>query len=163
MSGLFAWHAKTPPLEPLRDVVARLEARGLVCALGGSGLLAALRLEDSVRDWDVTTDAPIEAVRDALAGTASTWKGSDEIHADLVALAGVDRVVERGRARLAAGDCEAATLLAEAALAHSPHAVPALELAIASHDTERYLPTMSTDFLVRIGEIVTEAVSSRLP
>ena len=35
-------------------------------------------------------------------------------------------------------------------------------LAIASHDTERYLPTMSTDFLIRIGEIVTEAVSSRL-
>jgi len=34
-------------------------------------------------------------------------------------------------------------------------------LAIASHDTERYLPTMSTDFLVRIGEIVTEAVASR--
>jgi uncharacterized protein YigA (DUF484 family) len=35
-------------------------------------------------------------------------------------------------------------------------------LAIASHDTERYLPTMSTDFLVRIGEVVTEAVSARL-
>jgi uncharacterized protein YigA (DUF484 family) len=35
-------------------------------------------------------------------------------------------------------------------------------LAIASNDTERYLPTMSTDFLVRIGEIVTEAVSARL-
>lgn len=35
-------------------------------------------------------------------------------------------------------------------------------LAIASHDTERYLPTMSTDFLVRIGEIVSEAVSARL-
>jgi hypothetical protein len=35
-------------------------------------------------------------------------------------------------------------------------------LAIASNDTERYLPTMSTDFLVRIGEIVTEAVASRL-
>jgi hypothetical protein len=35
-------------------------------------------------------------------------------------------------------------------------------LAIASHDTERYLPTMSTDFLVRIGEIVTEAVTARL-
>ncbi len=34
-------------------------------------------------------------------------------------------------------------------------------LAIASHDTERYLPTMSTDFLARIGEIVTEAVSAR--
>ncbi len=35
-------------------------------------------------------------------------------------------------------------------------------LAIASHDTERYLPTMSTDFLVRIGEIVSEAVTARL-
>jgi uncharacterized protein len=34
-------------------------------------------------------------------------------------------------------------------------------LAIASHDTERYLPTMSTDFLVRIGEIITEAVTAR--
>ena len=35
-------------------------------------------------------------------------------------------------------------------------------LAIASHDTERYLPTMSTDFLVRIGEIVSEAIVARV-
>jgi hypothetical protein len=34
-------------------------------------------------------------------------------------------------------------------------------LAIASNDTERYLPTMSTDFLVRIGEIFAEAISAR--
>ena len=34
-------------------------------------------------------------------------------------------------------------------------------LAIASNDTQRYLPTMGTDFLVRIGEIVSEALSSR--
>jgi hypothetical protein len=34
-------------------------------------------------------------------------------------------------------------------------------LAIASHDTERYLPTMSTDFLGRIGEIVSEALVAR--
>jgi uncharacterized protein YigA (DUF484 family) len=34
-------------------------------------------------------------------------------------------------------------------------------LAVASNDTERYLPTMSTDFLVRIGEIVTEAITAR--
>ena len=34
-------------------------------------------------------------------------------------------------------------------------------LAIASHDTERYLPTMSTDYLVRIGDIVTEAITAR--
>lgn len=82
MSGIFAWHAKTPPLDPLRDVIARLEAHGIVCALGGSGLLAALRLADSVRDWDLTTDAPIEAVRAALAGVDSTWKGGDDVHAD---------------------------------------------------------------------------------
>jgi uncharacterized protein len=40
------------------------------------------------------------------------------------------------------------------------HAAQGL-LAIASHDTERYLPTMSTDFLVRIGETITEAVTAR--
>jgi uncharacterized protein YigA (DUF484 family) len=34
-------------------------------------------------------------------------------------------------------------------------------VAIASHDTERFVPTMSTDFLVRIGEIVTEALAAR--
>jgi uncharacterized protein YigA (DUF484 family) len=34
-------------------------------------------------------------------------------------------------------------------------------LAIASNDTERYLPTMSTDFLIRIGETLTEAVTAR--
>ena len=34
-------------------------------------------------------------------------------------------------------------------------------VAIASHDTERYLPTMSTDFLSRIGEILTEAITAR--
>jgi hypothetical protein len=34
-------------------------------------------------------------------------------------------------------------------------------LAVASHDTERYLPTMSTDYLVRIGDIVTEAITAR--
>ena len=34
-------------------------------------------------------------------------------------------------------------------------------LAIASHDTERFVPTMSTDFLVRIGELVTEALNAR--
>jgi uncharacterized protein YigA (DUF484 family) len=34
-------------------------------------------------------------------------------------------------------------------------------LAVASSDTERYQPTMSTDFLVRIGEIVSEAIRAR--
>ena len=34
-------------------------------------------------------------------------------------------------------------------------------LAIGSHDTERFLPTMSTDFLMRIGELVSEAMLAR--
>jgi uncharacterized protein YigA (DUF484 family) len=34
-------------------------------------------------------------------------------------------------------------------------------LALGSHDTERFLPTMSTDFLVRIGELVAEALTAR--
>jgi uncharacterized protein YigA (DUF484 family) len=34
-------------------------------------------------------------------------------------------------------------------------------IAIASHDTERFLPTMSTDFLGRIGEVISEALLSR--
>jgi uncharacterized protein YigA (DUF484 family) len=33
-------------------------------------------------------------------------------------------------------------------------------LAIASHDAERFHPTMSTDFLARIGEVVGEAVGA---
>jgi uncharacterized protein YigA (DUF484 family) len=36
-------------------------------------------------------------------------------------------------------------------------------LAIGSHDTERFLPTMSTDFLMRIGELVSEAMLARSP
>ena len=43
----------------------------------------------------------------------------------------------------------------------APRARQVCLLAIASHDTERYLPTMSTDFLVRIGELVTEALNAR--
>jgi uncharacterized protein YigA (DUF484 family) len=34
-------------------------------------------------------------------------------------------------------------------------------LAIASQDSERYKPTMSTDFLTRIGELLTEAITAR--
>jgi len=35
-------------------------------------------------------------------------------------------------------------------------------LAIASQDTERFLPTMSTDYLLRIGELVTDALNTQL-
>lgn len=52
-----------------------------------------------------------------------------EIHGDLVALAGLEAVVARGRGKLASGDPEAAMLLAEAALAHTPRDHGALILA----------------------------------
>ncbi len=51
-------------------VVSALQSEGAVAAVGGSGLLAALGLVDSVRDWDVTTDAATQTVEAALAGVA---------------------------------------------------------------------------------------------
>ena len=48
--------------------VQDLEARGVEFALGGSGLLLALNLAEIVRDWDITTDAPLGEVMGALAG-----------------------------------------------------------------------------------------------
>ena len=53
-----------------------------------------------------------------------------EVAADLVRLAGIDRVVELGRTSLANRDCERAMLLAEAALAHDARRRAALRLAI---------------------------------
>jgi hypothetical protein len=64
--------ARTPPLSVVTVVVAALQAHGAVAAVGGSGLLAALRLVDSVRDWDVTTDAATQTVEAALAGIPGT-------------------------------------------------------------------------------------------
>jgi alkyl sulfatase BDS1-like metallo-beta-lactamase superfamily hydrolase len=59
-----------------------------------------------------------------------------EIHRDLVALAGAEAVVARGRERLAGGDPEGAMLVAEAALAHDAADLLALTLA---RDTNRAL------------------------
>lgn len=44
-----------------------LSDAGIVCALGGSGLLHSLGLIGEVHDWDVTTDAPLDQVERALA------------------------------------------------------------------------------------------------
>lgn len=56
-----------------------------------------------------------------------------EIYPDLVALAGIDAVVARGRDKLDDGDPEAAVALAEAALATDGSHHGALELGIAAH------------------------------
>jgi alkyl sulfatase BDS1-like metallo-beta-lactamase superfamily hydrolase len=56
-----------------------------------------------------------------------------DIYADLVQLAGVDAVVARGREKIAAGDHEAANLLAEAALQSDAKNRGALQLALDAH------------------------------
>ena len=55
-----------PPLRVVQAVHRDLAARGQV-VLGGSGLLYALGLVDSVGDWDLVTDVPSEQVAGVLA------------------------------------------------------------------------------------------------
>jgi alkyl sulfatase BDS1-like metallo-beta-lactamase superfamily hydrolase len=56
-----------------------------------------------------------------------------DVYGDLVQLAGIDAVVARGREKLAAGDCEAANLLAEAALQGDGKHRDALQLSLDAH------------------------------
>src|SRR5262245_2371184 len=79
----FMFHLKSsPPVGPLLDAVRRLEGAGLVVALGGSGLLAALGLESEARDWDLTTDAMPDDVAARFAGITIERVGPGGIHAD---------------------------------------------------------------------------------
>lgn len=55
-----------PGTQVLRAVLTALGKAGITAAVGGSGLLAALGLARRVRDWDVTTDASVQAVEAAL-------------------------------------------------------------------------------------------------
>lgn len=55
-----------PPLQPVSAIVADFESRGWPVALGGSAVLAALGLVETVRDWDVTVEAAPDAVLAAL-------------------------------------------------------------------------------------------------
>jgi len=72
----------TPPLEALLVLVARLEAEGIRCALGGSGLLAALGLSETAHDWDLTVDAPLEQLVPLAGGWPFETAGSSGVHAD---------------------------------------------------------------------------------
>lgn len=77
------FHLKSaPPAGPLLAAVPRLEAAGLVVALGGSGLLAALGLASEAHDWDLTTDAAPDEVAAALFGLEIERVGASGIHAD---------------------------------------------------------------------------------
>lgn len=72
----------TPGLELLRQVVDTLERSDVSCALGGSGLLKVLDLGVEVRDWDLTTEAPLERVVASLAPFVPRLVGPNGIHAD---------------------------------------------------------------------------------
>ena len=73
---------QTPPRAGLETIAARLDAAGIVWALGGSGLLAALGLVDRVNDWDLSCDADAERVRSIYAGVPYTFHGHGGCHAD---------------------------------------------------------------------------------
>ena len=57
---------QTPPLGGVHRLVAVLQLASWRPAIGGSALLVALGLAEGARDWDVTVDAPEEAVVAAL-------------------------------------------------------------------------------------------------
>jgi len=63
-------------------MIERLERAGVRAALGGSGLLNAVGIEGSIGDWDLTTDDPVERVRDAIADLEHEFVGPNGIHAD---------------------------------------------------------------------------------
>ena len=56
----------TPPLPALLDILSALTRADIRASLGASALLHALGLCETVRDWDLTTDAPADRVRAAL-------------------------------------------------------------------------------------------------
>src|SRR5690554_2704407 len=58
-----------PPLAAVSEIVADFQRRGWPVAVGGSAVLAAFSLIDSVRDWDITVEAAptdvVAALREA--------------------------------------------------------------------------------------------------
>ena len=111
MTDARATDPRTPAIDPLRDVLARLDHAGIMCALGGSGLLLALGLWDTVNDWDVTTDDAVDDVAAALAGEPPERFGSSGIHADhkLVLRGGEIEIICRFALRSEAGVCRVPT------------------------------------------------------
>lgn len=73
---------RTPPIGPLLDTVRTLEGAGIPCALGGSGLLAALDLVNAVNDWDLTCDADPRDAHARLGRRSPVLHGNSGCHAD---------------------------------------------------------------------------------
>jgi hypothetical protein len=72
----------TPPLAPLREVLATLDRAELPHAIGASGLLMALGLVDRVNDWDVTVEADVDTLAGLFPGRDFTRHGNSGGHAD---------------------------------------------------------------------------------
>lgn len=83
---------RTPSMGPLLDVVKTLDSAGIPCALGGSGLLAALDRINVVNDWDLTCDADVRDVHAKLGRRAPTLHGNGGCHADHKLTFAADRV-----------------------------------------------------------------------
>ena len=73
---------RTPAMGPLLDIVKTLETGGVPCALGASGLLAALDLVNVVNDWDLSCDADARDVQTKLLRRAPVLHGNSGCHAD---------------------------------------------------------------------------------
>lgn len=71
-----------PPLEPLKEALAKLSRAGVPHALGASGLCAALGLVDRVNDWDVTCDADLATLEAIFADEPGESFGNSGCHAD---------------------------------------------------------------------------------
>ncbi len=53
-------------LDHVSAVTTQLDKAGIEYCLGGSGLLYSLGLIHTVNDWDITTDSPLDNVKNAL-------------------------------------------------------------------------------------------------
>lgn len=59
---------RTPSVAAVQLLFRLFDQHGIHASLGGSGLLAALGLADTVHDWDVTTGADSQTVEYVLRG-----------------------------------------------------------------------------------------------
>jgi hypothetical protein len=73
---------RTPPVEGLHALTARLDRAGIPWAVGGSALLAGLGLVREVNDWDVQVDADPEPLRALFADVPHSFHGHGGCHAD---------------------------------------------------------------------------------
>jgi len=103
-----------PPPEPLRDVLERLDGAGIACAVGGSALLVSLGLAREARDWDLTTDAPIETLDGLFDGVPHERFGTSGVHADhkLVFAGGAVELIARFAFRADGGVVRIPTVVA---------------------------------------------------